>query len=231
MSLHGYGNDTLRFAMEFISAQRAYFWVEARLYKNATSLLFIDYQVWSQTIDQDVSTVALFDFSGYSIRKLGYDGPYLVQLSLTKSNQTGDYQIYNQEMVHTTKDYSAQSFPDSPITVDQVTFHFIDSDNNSKIEWIKADISLTTTVPENYRISAGLVATYSGKNEYTTQFKSLSLGTNELSIRFCGWLFSELSLSQNFTLRLWLYYNSHPSYQVYDNHSVAVSTQKYNGSI
>jgi hypothetical protein len=217
MSLRGYGNDTIRFNIEFKSAQRAYFEANVELFSNETgtpvSVSRVAY--WSDWVDPNIVRVASIDICGYDIRENGINGPYNVSLYFAKDNGT-IYTIYNYEFVHITKSYLASDFVENPVSLISITDNFIDNDINNKYEWIDINITLNVAIPSDYYIYGYIQQSSGGSADGAAYHSYLTVDNHSIILRFAGWKFQDMSFADTLTFYgLYIRHDSYPSYEVY----------------
>lgn len=218
MNLRGYGNDTIRFNIEFRSAQRAYFQADVELFSNETGtpISVSRMAYWSDWVDPNTVKVASIDICGYDIRENGKDGPYNVSLRFTKDNGT-IYTIYNYDYVHITKSYLATDFVANPVSLVSITDHFIDNDVNTKYEWIDINITLEVTIPSDYYIYGYIQQSGGGGPSDGAGARSyLTVDTHNIILRFAGWKFQDMSAADTITFYgLYIRHETYPYYDVY----------------
>ncbi|MHA1971487.1 MAG: hypothetical protein ACTSW1_00760 [Candidatus Hodarchaeales archaeon] len=218
MQLGGYGNDTLRFVMEFKPSQTAYYYAHAYLYTNNS---FNREQIgnsvyWSESITGGTITVATFDFCAYYLHDREIDGPYAIYLDFYKDNGT-TYDIYYNEFVHTTQSYNSSDFLGAPVSVGAISANFIDNDGNGLYEWIDIVLSVNVTVQGQYYFRGHIEDSYYGFADYSIRYLNVDVGTYEVILRFNGWRFA--GLPGNSTIKfdyLKIAQNAPPGYEFFE---------------
>ncbi|MHA1225691.1 MAG: hypothetical protein ACTSPV_03005 [Candidatus Hodarchaeales archaeon] len=219
MQLTGYGNDTLRFSMEFKPTQTAFYYANAYLYTNTSSNQeqLGSSVYWGQTITGGTTTVATFDFCAYLLHDKNIDGPYAIYLEFYKDNGSL-FTIYGHEYVHETKSYLATDFLGAPVTLTAISVNFIDNDGNSRYEWIDFILSVNVTVPGNYRFEGYIQDPNYGINDYAVTYPYLDTGSTSVTLRFRGWNFADLTSSSTVKLEyLSIAHNDYPNYIFLDS--------------
>jgi len=217
MDLLGYGNDTLRFSMEFLPFQTAYYSGYAYLFTNnsANREELVGGVHWGESLVGGTIRVATFDFCAYHLNEQGINGPYAIYLEFYKDNGSG-YTIYSTEHVHTTKSYLAAEFLASPVVPGTISINFVDNDLNGKNEWIDVIIPVTVTIPGKYRFEGEIQDSFHGYSDSSQKYPTLNIGTSSVTLRFNGWIFNKIigSSTIKFTY-LFIRHDSYPHYSVF----------------
>ncbi|MFX0013123.1 MAG: hypothetical protein ACFFB2_04785 [Promethearchaeota archaeon] len=220
MDLRGYGNDTVRFNMQFRpTSDRAWYYGYAQLWTSDTTTPISREAYWEAWVDPNTITIASFDISGYEILESGVNGPYSVRLRFYKDNGTSTL-IYNNIFVHTTQFYSYTEFQPRP-TIDSYTYSAIDTDFNGLYDWIEVYVTVTVSIPTNYyfsgTISGGGISEDARNNTYVS-------GTQIITLRFATWDFQSMSGSNTVSLTsFFMEHDTSPRYFIYSgNPSVSL---------
>ena len=218
MDLFGYGNDTLRFSMEFLPHQTAYYSGYAYIFTNnsANREELIGGVYWGESLVGGTIRVASFDFCGYPLNEKGIDGPYAIYLEFYKDNGSY-YTIYANEHVHTTKSYLATDFLAFPVIPGAISINFIDNDLNGKYEWVDVVIPVTVTIPGKYRFEGHVQDSVYGYSDYSEKYPTLDVGTSSVILRFNGWMFNKIVSSSTIKFNhLFIRHDNYPYYTVID---------------
>lgn len=150
---------------------------------------------------------AVLNFDGRRISANGVSGPYtLDDLVLTDVSESAI--VDTRKKAFTTRSYNALFFSQPPIVLTgQNSETPVDTDKDSDYDYLDIKLQVKASLAGSYDVSAELVDSLQNSLNWTEKSVYLSVGTNELVLRFSGEEINEKLANGRFILTN-LYFNS-----------------------